>query len=427
MTRCLHALLLSCQLASSNGVLRWGFGARDSGAAGAFGGTRGDALTALQVNPALLSTLKDNEWVLSTRGLAGEATFRRAGVTSRLEDAEGVYPDFALSWRPECARWTLGAGLSPVSALKSNWHYLDAPGGIGGISYGTLEHESRFTALRLALAFSWRFNDKLSLGISAGAIHSEIDFNAPFIFQTNPSLANAKVDLDMETDGWSPSFEFGAHYRPSRQWTFGGRLKLPVALDNTGSAEVDFSAQLPAFTTANYRARTRTELPLTIGLGGAWHPTDRWQVGLWVDWHRWSASYDTFKVDLANGSDPAINAAISSSPTDRIPLDWNDRFVFAAGTSYHVNDSWTIRGGYRYGKSPIPEDLVTPLNGATLEHAVTVGLGWQGQDWRFDLAYGYEFADTSRVGTSRYNAGEYSNSTFRPSLHLLSLSIGRRF
>lgn len=53
--------------------------------------------------------------------------------------------------------------------------------------------------------------------MSAGAVYSEVDFSAPFIFQTNPALANAKVNLDMETDGWNPSFEFGTLYQPGNQ------------------------------------------------------------------------------------------------------------------------------------------------------------------------------------------------------------------
>jgi long-subunit fatty acid transport protein len=355
----------------ANGVLRWGFGARDMGAAGAFGGTEGDAIAAVQVNPALLSTLAENQWTLSSRYLRGDSDFERGGMTSGLTDDEGVYPDFAFSWCPTDSSITFGFGVSPVSALEAKWNYLDAPGGIGGISYGTLEHESRFVALRFALASSWQLHDQFAIGISAGAIYSEIDFNAPFIFQTNHALANAKVDLDMETDGWAPSVEIGTLYRPTSQWTFGSRLKVPVSLDNQGSANVDFSAQLPALgldpdsPLAKYDARARTRLPLTIGAGTAWQPTDHWTIGLWIDWHQWSNAYDAFGVNLSNGSNADINGAIGSSPSDRIPLDWKDRFVFSLGSACELSDEWTLRGGYRHGESPVPENRVTPLNGAT--------------------------------------------------------------
>ena len=114
MNRLFLFLLILTQLASTNGVLRWGFGAQDMGAAGAFGGTHGDAIAAVQINPALLSTL-ENQWTLSARYLSGNATFRRSGVTSRLTNAEGIYPDFALSWQPSESPFTIGFGLFPTS------------------------------------------------------------------------------------------------------------------------------------------------------------------------------------------------------------------------------------------------------------------------------------------------------------------------
>lgn len=429
-------LLLSLGLSPvvpANGVLRWGFGARDMGAAGAFGGTDGDAIAAIHVNPALLAALAGNEWTFSSRYLRAGSEFQRGGATSGLTDGEGAYPDFALAWRPADSPLTFGFGVSPVSALEAKWNYLDAPGGIGGVSYGAVEHESRFVAVRLALAASWQVNDRLSLGISAGAIYSEIDFNAPFIFQTNPALANAKVDLDMETDGWAPSVEFGALYEPASRWTFGGRLKLPVALDNKGSASADYSAQLPALglapasPLADYYARTRTQLPLTIGAGTAWQATDRWSFGMWIDWHQWSKSYDTFRVNLSEGSNADINQAIGSSPSDGVPLDWKDRLVFSLGAACEISDEWTLRAGYRYGESPIPENLVTPLNGATLAHALTLGAGWRRNGWTLDFAYGYEFESASRIGVSGYRAGEYSNSSLETSVHHFGLSVGRGF
>lgn len=430
------ALLLSLALAPAalaNGVLRWGFGAEDMGAAGAFGGTDGDVITAIQINPALLSALDGNQWKLSARYLSGNSEFKSGGVTSGLTDGEGGYPDLALSWRPKDSSLTFGFGVSPISALEAKWNYLDAPGGIGGISYGVLEHESRFVAVRLALAASWQINDQLSLGISAGAIHSEINVNAPFIFQTNPALANAKVDLDLETAGWAPSVELGALYRPANQWTFGSRMKLPVSLDNSGSANIDYSAQLPALglapssALAEYKARTRTQLPLTIGAGSTWQASEKWSHGLWIDWHQWSKSYDTLRVNFSDGSNADINNAIGSAPSDGVPLDWKDRFVFSLGTACKISDEWTLRGGYRYGESPVPDHLVTPLNAATLAHALTLGASWQREGWVLDFAYGYEFENASRIGVSGYNAGEYSNSSLKTFVHHLGVSVGREF
>ena len=417
---------------SANGVLRWGFGAEDMGAAGAFGGTSGNPVAAMQVNPALLAGVENHEVTLSARYLRGDAEFKRGGVTSRMQDANGVYPDLGLAYRLD-SNFVFGFGVSPISGLEAKWNYLDAPGGIGGISFGELDHDSRFVAVRLAAGLSWQVSENLALGLSAGAIRSEIDFDAPFIFQTNPALENAKVDLDLETDGWAPSVEFGALYQvnPSLRW--GGRIKLPVSLDNDGKAKVDYSAQLPplgfagAPPFAEYDARARTQLPLTIGTGFSWQVNDRLSIGVWGDWHQWSNSYDQLTVDLSDGSNAVINGALGSAISDRVPVKWLDRFAVSVGAEYQLSDEWTLRSGWRYAKSPIPGHLVTPLNGAILEQAVTVGASWQRDDWQVDLGYGYEFSPTAQVGTSGYKAGEYSNSSLEAEVHHLSLSLTRRF
>jgi hypothetical protein len=139
--------------------LPWGFGAEDLGAAG--------AIAAMHVNPALLAGFEENEATVSIRYLAGSGDFSRGGITSSMRDGGGFYPDLAMAWRLN-EQVVLGFGASPISGLEAKWNYLDAPGGIGGISFGELRHESRFVAVRLAaghLRWSlWRFTKPLLIG-----------------------------------------------------------------------------------------------------------------------------------------------------------------------------------------------------------------------------------------------------------------------
>jgi long-chain fatty acid transport protein len=206
-----------------------------------------------------------------------------------------------------------------------------------------------------------------------------------------------------------------------------------VSLENRGHADVDFTKQLSALDPSgnpilgSYSARTRTELPLTIGTGMSWKPNNRWSLGAWVDWHQWSHSYDTFGVDLFNGTNPTVNGAIGSNVSDRIPLNWRDRFTIALGAEYLLNEDWTLRGGWRYGKSPIPTKLVTPLNGAIFEHALTLGASWKRDQWTIDMGYACEFGPGASVGVSGYQAGEYSNSVFDLSVQHLGIGITRTF
>jgi long-chain fatty acid transport protein len=166
---------------------------------------------------------------------------------------------------------------------------------------------------------------------------------------------------------------------------------------------------------------------LTLGLGAAWQTTERLKLGGRVDWLRWSESFDEFGVSLTGGDNEDLREVLGRRLDDEVPLHWEDRFVFSLGAEYAVDEQWTLRAGWRYGQSPLPENLVTPLNGSILEHAVTLGVGYQCGDWRWDAGYSYEFSGTERVGESGYRAGEFSNSALETEVHGLGLSVGRSF
>lgn len=422
--------IASADLAAGSGVMRWGYGATDSGTAGAFGGTGGDSLATMQLNPAALTRLDSSEWVFAGRTLFGQGDFERPAGGDSLKDSFGAFPEAALVWRmPDWPLW-LGFSFAPVSALQADWDYLDIPAEGSGVSYGDVGHESGFLALKTSAAVAWQVNSQWSIGGSLGAIYSRVDFDAPFIFQSNPALAGAKVDLDLETDGWAVTWDVGVLYEPTEALAFALRFRPEVELENEGSAHADFSALAPGLADPwnNYDASSRNVLPLMIGAGFSWQATEQFRLGGWGEWYHWSGSFDEFPVSLSEGGNAEINSAIGTdSPEDRVPLEWEDRIVLALGAEYRLNEQWILRGGWRYGASPIPSGLVTPLNASISEHALTLGIGWQREDWRIDASYGYEFGAKQRVAESGYRAGEYSNSSVDLGLHSFGLGVARTF
>jgi long-chain fatty acid transport protein len=417
--------------AMGNGVLRHGFGAADAGTAGAFAQTRADALTAMQVNPASLAALEGNEWMLSLRGVIGDAEFAQSGRKYDM-DRSRAWPELALAWRDGESPWTIGFSVAALAALEGDWLYPDAPGGIGGISYGLVGHDSGFKAVRGNAGVAFKWSESLSLGASVGALYSEVDFDAPFIFQSNPALAGAKVDLDLNASGWDTISEFGLLWRPDECWSVGLHARPRVTLEHEGEAVADFSAQLPpgpdgASTLNHYEAVTRNALPLVAGLGVCWQPAHRLRLGISADWIQWSAAFDQLEVGLSHGTNTAINGAIGPAVADRVPVGWKDRWGIALGAEFDLSDSWILRGGWRYGESPQPEALVTPLNVALPEHTIAVGLGWKSGTWSLDASYEAQFGGTRKVATSGYRAGEYSNSSLDLAVQALTFGVTRKF
>ncbi|MDP0491921.1 MAG: outer membrane protein transport protein [Verrucomicrobiota bacterium JB023] len=428
------AIALSPNLSLAEGVLRPYTGAQSAGSAGARAGTSHDPLANPLTNPAALTLGTGTEWVVSSTTVIGDATFERAGQSYHLNDGWGIIPEAGITGRfGETPVWW-GLSISAISALRSDWGYPDVAGGIGGINYGETGNESQFLALAGTFSAALRVNEQLSIGASLSAVYSEVGFDAPFIFQTNPALANAKVDLDMETDGWAPAVVLGVLWQPTSALSFGASVRPEIVLENEGSAKADFSAQLPPLglagtdPLASYHAESRNVLPLEVGAGVTWQATEKLSLSSWLAWTRWSEAYDVFEVNLSKGSNEAINGAIGDSPSDGVPLRWKDRFTLSIGAEYQLAEEWAIRAGWQWSESPIPEDLVTPLNAAILDQSLGLGASWQGQSgWSVDLAYNYDFSTEAHITNSGYNAGEYSNSSVDLSAHSVSVSLGQRF
>ena len=115
---------------------------------------------------------------------------------------------------------------------------------------------------------------------------------------------------------------------------------------------------------------------------------------------------------LCGGTNPTLNAlAGSDSIGDVVPLNWKDRYVFRFGTEYYLNQNLTLRAGYSYAKSPIPDSTLIPVLAAILEHTVSLGIGYKTEgSWEYNFAYQHSFRHSQSTGQSDISGGDFNNS-----------------
>jgi long-chain fatty acid transport protein len=101
--------------------------------------------------------------------------------------------------------------------------------------------------------------------------------------------------------------------------------------------------------------------------------------------------------------------------------------VYRAGVEYAILDSLTLRLGYAYGRSPVPDQTLTPLTAVITEHTVAAGAGYRWRAFGLDLGYQYDIPETRHIGTSALLAGEYSNSRIEVGIHSIGLTGSYRF
>ena len=167
--------------------------------------------------------------------------------------------------------------------------------------------------------------------------------------------------------------------------------------------------------------------PRSVGVGIVHLLGDRHRVSSDLIWIDWSAAYDTLGLTLSDATNPLVTQFLGPTIGDQFPFHWNDSLSVRLGYEFFATESIVLRAGYVYNVNQIPDGTLTPYLPATLEHALSTGLGFTWGDNSLDLAYQYSFGPDRSVGTSDLAGGDFSNSVFHASAHWLSLALTRRF
>lgn len=428
----------------AQGLYRHGSGARSQGMAGADAAHAEEPLSAMRVNPAGLGAHDGvaADVALLSGSLSGE--FRNAANPNggRLSDSWRFGGEAAVAAPIKGRPLTLGLSVIPEAALEADWRYNDTdPDGPGGtfVAYPTQQHTSEILVLRSAFGISWEITPEIAVGASAGLIYNDNRLTAPYIFQTQPALAGLKTLLDLETDGFGYDGSFGAIWKATEKLTLGLAYRTPATVHSSGRARGDATAQaqeafdpappFPAGAGAfEYDAEVVNRFPQTVTAGASFDLSERWRVAAQVEWVDWSQAFDDLEVNLANGSNATINGLVGSgSMQDRVLLQWRDQYVVRGGVEFAATREVSLRAGYAYARSPVPEANLLPLVAAISEHTFATGVAWRRGKYGIGLAYQYSLPAEESVGQSALRSGEYSFSNVEVSAHALSLALGVRF
>lgn len=408
----------------ADGIYRNGVGARAMALGGADVAYASDPLGAMAANPAGLGYLTVPELNLGFNAASAYGHFTKFPTSDgNLSSKLGVFPDAAFALPLGKSPVTLGLSFVTDSALDADWHYVDPPGKPGGISYGYQRDRSEIILFRSAAGIGVALTPHWSLGANIGLVYNENRLQTPYIFQTTPGLAGAKTLLDLRTSGLGWNAQVGLLFRPNEQLEFGLSYKSETTIFSHGNATGDAGTQLGvASFPFHYEAQVKNVLPQMIAGGTSWKFCEQWRLALEVDWINWSGAFTQLPVSLKNG-----NSALPASLNDYVPLNWRDEFVYRAGLEYAATTNLVFRGGYSYGKSPVPDTTLTPMTGVIMEHTLTAGIGYHWRRYQIDLAYQWDLPRTRNVGDSALLAGEYSNSSTRIGVHTFALTTGIRF
>ena len=420
-------------LASSTPLLAQTGGALDNGISGraiSLGGATVASVTspleAMQGNPAGLAG-RSLEANITSLFATGNFT-NSVSNTGSIVTSAGTIPYGGFSMPLFSKRLTLGVSVAPDTLMTANWKYMDPPGGLGGTSYGLQQNKSAMITLRSAAGLSFVVNKRLVIGGTFGAIYDKNTLIAPYIFQSQPTLAGAKTLLDLHTNGVGYNGSFGALLAPSSKLRIGLSYKMSASVHTHGDASGDAGAQFATLgvnapATFHYDAEVDTKFPQAFSGGIWWRVAPRLRLNLQGDWIDWSHSFNQLPVKLSNGTNTTINGLVGSNAMqDAIPLQWRDQGVFGVGVESPVGEHLAFRGGYSYATNPVPSATLTPMTAAILQNTIGTGLGYSRGRYSLDLAYQVQLPATQSVGQSSLKSGEYNDSQVEVAVHSVTLT-----
>lgn len=327
-----------------------------------------------------------------------------------------------------------------------------------------LDCKDLLVSLRLSPAIAYRVTPRLSVGFAPYLSYTKLDAKAPF-FKSDEEVANIcrglipgsgltygtllKELADEYTvlselkamDAFGYGFSFGVLYEVKPQLTIGLSYVSRQRFDLKGRFYMDANRQIEAIGkqypelmeqflsslpkhgndfTGNWDAAASFTFPQKVGMGVAYRPSDRWLFAFDATWIDWPDFLGDWVVNISNGDNEDINATIGSSGfSDRTPQDWKNGIIFSLGMEHALTKKSILRAGFAHGNSIVPSDTIHLLGPAISEDHLTLGWGYHGKSFEFNLAYEHIFRNSSSPVTQHRLGGWFDNSKVSASADII--------
>ncbi|MEF8792829.1 OmpP1/FadL family transporter [Thiohalorhabdus sp.] len=403
-----------CALAAASSAGAAGFelgeqGARPLGSALAGIGSGTDELSAAFWNPAGMAAD-------SRPGVAAGGSVIDPSIQFSGQQPDGGEAGNSGSPPQVFARDRMGKGLVLGFALNAPFGLRTEWDGDWAGRYHAIE--SDLEVLQGTLSVARQVGNGFSVG--GGFVIQQLDVELTNDIKTPaPADGFSRITGDSHGYGWligalwqGGDTRLGLSYHSSVVHTIQGTQKreLPAALG------------APLAGTKTFSATARLDLPARAVLGVRHDINKRWRGMVSLQWSEWS-SYDELAVDVSGGP--------TASDVTREKA-WENAWSFALGTEYDLTDRWTVRGGYRFEQTPVPDaEHRDPRLPDADRHRYGGGASYAwGAGWSLDAAYNYlDFASAKVENTVTNSLGESAtlDGSFDSSAQIVSLQVNKRF
>ncbi len=394
------------------------WGARGLSLAGGMVG-RADDVSALAYNAAGITQLPGIHTMVGMSFIAPygsiDSTSPTGSKTTNTKPAVWAAPHAYLSYQFNDSVW-FGFGLFSRYGLGNtydeNW--------VGRYNV----YEVGLQTVSAVPTVAYKFNDMFSASLGVEFMHMSM-YMGQKIDLTNGLAPSSATDNDihLEGTGVGVGLHLGLHAKFNEQWSAGISYKSQMTQNIKGDAEfsqhITPSAMTGGIGMFDDGIHGNIQLPDSLAIGVTYKPLDNLSFEVGAVWTRWS----TFNHLNMFFEDPSIPDSINDK-------EWKDGWNFNASVEYSPYDWWTLRAGYWHETAVTNSDyadFLMPTNGRDV---LTLGMGFQWENWVVDLAYAHIWVYPTDYGnTQAHGIGDagISGRSKNVASDIYSFSIGYTF
>ena len=347
-----------------------------------------DDASAVFYSPANLVDVPSREVQFSSLVGYSHADYRGQQGKSETDNPWGLLPAFALAYplheTDGETDLALGFGLHVPFGRKTHWE-----------NDGPLAVSTEMSVIDASPELAWRISDSVSIGIGLDMYYGRLQFR-----QLLPGAPGSRVEAD--SDGYAVGGNAGITWRITPNQRLALTYHSPFDLKFSGNLETENlpSPPLPP-SVPESDLDTTFRFPTIVALGYGIQLTETVRLEADIDWLQFSR-YKTMAIDAGDN-----NALVGMMGLRNSPQNWDDTWTFGLGPEWNFAHDWTLRAGYLYLQSPIPDSTFAPTALDVDQSMASVGLGYQRGRHAVDLAYAIGIFDKRHVGTHQQDTYEF--------------------
>lgn len=363
----------------------------------------GAEAASLASNPALITELEGTNLQVGVTVVVPDATTTVNGDSRSLDRNIIPVPNFYITHK-----WSddISIGLGGFTRYGLGGEYQDYLTWAGS----ALAYKMNLETFSLTPTIAIKANDEFSFAMGLEAM--VIGFTQEAMGA--PGVASSMYKLSGSGVNWGGNFSL--LYKPNwaEKWAFGAMYRTKVKTDLTGRIRTGGFPALSAFNLINADVTGAIVLPDSVTAGLAFKPTDKWTFETGIVGTFWS-SYDQILIQYT-GDD-------ADRPVIRNLKNYKDTFRVNFGTEYKINDTWAVRAGYVFDKSPINEKAMDTMVPVDDRHIASIGAGYATDAWTIDAYYGRIFGENLSGTSIKGETVKYSHGHS----DLYGITVGYKF